>query len=341
MKTISLVEPFKLELSSQHAPQARDLGPDDALVKVHKVGICGTDLHAFQGRQNFFSYPRILGHELAVEVVALGKNAAQMGTNIGDYAAVNPYLVTGTCSACDRGKPNCCVNLQVLGVHVDGGMREQFVVPVANLYKADLSLEELAQVEMLAIGAHAVQRARLTKEDTVLVVGAGPIGLGTMAFAAQTAAQVLVADVSEVRLEFIRQLGLAKVVNARDDVITILKSELAGDLPTVVFDATGNAGAMRTSTTYVAHGGQLVFVGHTKGDISLHNPTIHSKELSIHCSRNATPEDFITVIDALTSKAIDVRPWITHRAHPEALVAEFESWTKPETGVIKGMLEFA
>ncbi|MEM6427891.1 MAG: zinc-binding alcohol dehydrogenase family protein [Deinococcota bacterium] len=341
MKTISLIEPFKLELSDRNAPQASDLAANDALVKVHRVGICGTDLHAFQGHQNFFSYPRILGHELAVEVVALGKNAAQIGIDIGDYAAVNPYLVTGTCSACDRGKPNCCVNLQVLGVHIDGGMREQFVVSAANLYKADLSLEELAQVEMLAIGAHAVQRARLTEEDTVLVVGAGPIGLGTTAFAAQTAAQVLVLDVSEVRLEFVTKLGLAKTIHGQDDVISILTRELAGDLPTVVFDATGNAAAMRASANYVAHGGQLVFVGHTKGDISLYNPTIHSKELSIHCSRNATPDDFATVINALTTKAVDVRPWITHRASPEALVTQFESWTKPETGVIKGLLTFS
>jgi threonine dehydrogenase-like Zn-dependent dehydrogenase len=147
-------------------------------------------------------------------------------------------------------------------------------------------------------------------------------------------------DVSEARLEFIIKLGLAQAIYGQDDVASILTRELAGELPTVVFDATGNAQAMSKSAHYAAHGGQLVFVGHTKGDISLHNPTIHSRELSIHCSRNATPEDFATVIDALTSKAIDVRPWITHRASPEALVTEFESWTKPETGVIKGMLTF-
>lgn len=339
MKTIRLEKPFNLSLSDSPFPS--EIGADEALVKVHKVGICGTDLHAFKGLQNFFSYPRVLGHELAVEVLALGKDAAISGVSVGDYAAVNPYLSDGSCVACRRGKSNCCANMRVLGVHIDGGMREAFTVPAANLIKANLNLSQLAQVEMLAIGAHAVRRSSLENSENVVVIGAGPIGLGTLAFAQLKAKHIFMVDISQERLDFVERLGLAEVISAKEDVAAVLKDKLGGDLPTAVFDATGHAGSMMNAVNYVAHGGQLIFVGHTKNELSFDNPTLHSRELSIHCSRNATQEDFRTVIAALESGVIDVEAWITHRAGPEALITEFDSWTKPETGVVKGLLEFS
>ena len=336
MKTLILDEPFNLSLADTPFPAAPQAG--DALVKVHKVGICGSDLHAFKGEQNFFEYPRILGHELAVEIVQLGSPLAEL--NVGDICAVNPYLNDGTCIACRRGKTNCCQNMRVLGVHQDGGMREHFLVPATHLYKADLSVDELAQVEMLAVGAHAVRRARLDKQENVLVIGAGPIGLGTAAFARLEANKVVMLDVSETRLEFVRKLGLAEAINTRTDVISELKERFSGDLPTTVFDATGSAGSMVNAVTYCAHGGQLILVGHTKNELAFHNPSIHARELSLHCSRNATEEDFKRVITTLEQKQIEVEAWITHRASPEELVQNFASWTKPETGVLKGLLEF-
>ncbi len=338
MKTITLVEPFQLQLTDTSPPT--DIKSHEALVKVHKVGICGTDLHAFKGLQNFFSFPRILGHELAVEVLKVGNEADTYGISVGDFAAVNPYFSDGSCIACRRGKSNCCTNMQVIGVHIDGGMREQIVMPLANLYKANLNVNQLAQVEMLAIGAHAVRRARLEANENVVVVGAGPIGLGTAAFAKLTAKQVFMIDVSEERLNFVESLGFTSL-NAKTDVAASLKEALAGDLPSTVFDATGNAKAMMSAINYVSHGGQIIFVGHTKDELSFSNPSLHSRELSIHCSRNATHEDFKTVIEALESGKIDVEAWITHRASPEDLVKQFESWTRAETGVIKGILEFA
>ncbi len=338
MKTITLDEPFKLSLGESSLPS--ELAANEALVKVHKVGICGTDLHAFAGLQNFFSYPRILGHELGVEVLEVGVEAANYDISIGDYAAVNPYFHDGECSACRRGKTNCCTHMKVIGVHEDGGMRERFIIPMSNLYKADLNLSQLAQVEMLAVGAHAVRRSRLEAGETVIVIGAGPIGLGTAAFARLKAKRIFMIDISPERLDFVEKLGLAEVIDGKEDVVAILKEELNGDMPTTVFDATGNANSMSNAVNYISHGGQLVLVGHTKGDLVFNNPAIHSRELSIHCSRNATVEDFKTVVDALKSGEIDVEQWITHRATPEELVENFESWTKPETGVVKGLLEF-
>jgi len=152
--------------------------PGTALVRVHRIGVCGTDLHAFAGKQPFFTYPRVLGHELGVEVIDPGDEPS--GLKVGDRCSVEPYLNCGHCIACRRGKPNCCTSLQVMGVHTDGGMCERILMPEGNLYPADdLSFRDAAMVEFLAIGAHAVWRSEIKPGDRVLVVGAGPIGNGT------------------------------------------------------------------------------------------------------------------------------------------------------------------
>ena len=337
MKTIVLTKPGRLELTDTQKPEG--LAANEARVKVRRVGICGTDLHAYAGKQSFFSYPRVLGHELGVEIVALGAEGESYGLKPGDHCAVLPYLAGGTCTACRRGKSNCCENMQVLGVHVDGGMREFITVPLDLLLKADLPLDHLAQLEMLAIGAHAVRRAKLTADDTVLIVGAGPIGLGTIVAAKQKTKKIIALDTNQRRLEFVVKQGLAETVSAKD-VISSLKNRLNGDLPTTVFDATGNANSMMQTPNLVAHGGQIIFVGHTKQTLSFDNPTIHSKELSLLTSRNATRQDFLTVVAMLEQKTFDLNAFITHRASPEQLVREFPSWLEPETGVIKAMLEF-
>lgn len=340
MKTIVLSKPHQFDLLDTAKPEG--LAADQALVKIHRVGICGTDLHAFLGSQSFFSYPRILGHELGVEVVALGAEAQKGSINVGDSCAVLPYFSDGTCVACRNGKSNCCVNMQVLGVHTDGGMREYITIPANLLLKAEsLSLDYLAQVEMLAIGAHAVRRAQLRADETVLVIGTGPIGLGTIAAAKGKTKRIIALDISPKRLEFVASQGLAETLPIEGDIAASLSNLLDGDLPTAVFDATGNAKSMMNTPNLVAHGGRIIFVGHTKQDLSFHNPTIHSKELSLLMSRNATREDFLNVIETLEQRTFNLDAWITHRASPEELIEQFPSWLEPQTGVIKAMLEFA
>jgi 2-desacetyl-2-hydroxyethyl bacteriochlorophyllide A dehydrogenase len=339
MKTIVLEQPGLLRLAETAPPGMP--GPGEALVRVRRVGVCGTDLHAFKGEQPFFSYPRVLGHELGVEVVAIGPVERRLDLAVGDYCSVNPYLDCGHCSACQRGRPNCCLNLKVLGVHTDGGMRELITVPIDKLHASSrLTLDQLALVEMLCIGAHASRRAQLTPGEQVLVIGAGPIGLSAIKFAQLAGANVIGMEVNEHRREFCRrQLEVERWVDGRRDPLAQLQNLLSGELPTAVFDATGNAGSMMRAFNYVAHGGALIFVGLFQGDVTFHDPDFHRRELTLMSSRNATDEDFAQVMRQLEAGRIDVAPWITHRVAPEELSGAFPGWVAPGNQVVKSMLE--
>ena len=341
MKTLVLETPGKLVAADTPHPGAPSAG--QALVRVHRVGVCGTDIHAFNGKQPFFTYPRILGHELGVEVIAVGSGVTNV--RAGDRCAVEPYLNCGQCIACRRGKPNCCTSLQVLGVHTDGGHREEILVPAAKLHASSkLGYDQLALVETLGIGAHAVERAQLAPGETVAVIGAGPIGLSAIQFALAAGARVIVIDVNESRLGFCRdRLGLpaADLIDARSaDVVAKLKELTDGDLPTAVFDATGNPKSMAAAFEYPSHGGRLVFIGLFPGDVTFNDPNFHRRELTLLASRNARPDDFTRIISLVEAGKVDTAPWITHRARIEDVPALFESWTKPETGVLKAVIEF-
>lgn len=340
MKAIVLEQPKQLKLIEVDLPDAPRR--DEAVVRVKRVGICGTDLHAFGGNQNFFTYPRIMGHELAVEVVAIGETDQDLPFVVGDQCCVIPYLHCGTCIACRRGKTNCCTDMQVLGVHVDGGMREQFIVPVDKLLKADgIPVDHLALVEMLCIGAHATKRSRIVSGENALVIGAGPIGLATAQFAKVAGANVMVMEVNHKRLEFCRDtLSIDSLIDATSNPMEQITNLLDGELPTVVFDCTGNSNSMHGAFDYVAHGGALVLVGHIKGDLTLSDPHFHSHEMTLIASRNATREDFDWVIKSLQAGEINLTPWITHSATPENMITDFPTWINPATGVIKAMLTF-
>lgn len=312
----------------------------EAIVRVRRVGICGTDLHAYRGNQPFFAYPRILGHELSGIIERVGANAA--GLREGDQVSVIPYMHCGACIACRNGKTNCCTDMKVLGVHIDGGMRERISVPVTHLIKTDgLTLDQSAVLEPLAIGAHAVRRSGVQPGETALVIGAGPIGLGVMAFAKYAGAKVIAMDINEERLAFCRKWArVDDIVNALQQQPKDQLSEITGgDFPTVVFDATGNAKSMTDSFGLVAHGGKLVFVGLVKADIAFHDPDFHKRELTLMSSRNATGEDFDNVLGAVRNGGIDVERYITHRSSFEGMIGEFDGWLKPESKVIKAMVE--
>lgn len=337
MNTLILDKPEQFRFAQTNEPPAPP--PGFALVRVRRVGICGTDWHAYRGRQPFFNYPRILGHELGVVVEQVNDPASDL--KAGDKCSVEPYMNCGKCIACRRGKLNCCASLNVIGVHTDGGMRERIVLPAHKLHKsATLSLEQLALVETLGIGCHAVDRAGLEAGEFVVVIGAGPIGLSIIPFAKAAGAKVIVTDVSESRLEFCRQMRVDHTVDARGDVLAELKRLTNDDLPTAVFDATGAPPSMMKTFEYVAPGGRIVFVGLFQGDVSFNDPNFHRREISLLASRNARPSDFKRIIKLMEDGTVDTTPWITHRVKCDSLVQTLPEWLKPEAGVIKAMIEF-
>jgi 2-desacetyl-2-hydroxyethyl bacteriochlorophyllide A dehydrogenase len=337
MKTIVLDQPGHFTLTD--TPEPGEPGPDAALVRVRRIGICGSDLKAYEGKMPFVEYPRILGHELGAEIVTIGPN--DRGLRPGDRVSIEPYLNCGRCIACRRGKTNCCTSLKVLGVHTDGGMREYIHVPVNKLHRSDtLTIDQLALVETLVIGAHAVRRAQPEPGEWLLVIGAGPIGLTVIEAAKASGAEIIVMDVNADRLNFAQQqLGVEHAVNAADQPLAQIRDLTGGDMPTQVYDATGNLHSMNRSFDYLAAGGKLVFVGLVKDEITFSDPEFHRREMTVMSSRNGTADDFKWVIQQVESGAIDTRPWITHRASFETMAGQFPSWLDPASGVIKAMLE--
>ena len=287
--------------------------PGEALVRVHRIGVCGTDLHACAGRQPFFNYPRLLGHELGVEVIDAGSEPH--GLRPGDRCSVEPYLNCGRCIACRAGRSNCCAELKCLGVHVDGGMRLAIAVPARKLHRSStLAYDQLALVETLAIGAHAVERAAITREDFVLVIGAGPIGLSVIQFAQMHGPTLAVMDVRESRLDFCRRnFGVVHTLTGGPDTAEQLRGIGGGEIPTIVIDATGNAASMAGTFDLPAQGGRIVFVGLIQGEVTFSDPNFHRRELTLMASRNAVPGNFRDIIALIEEGRIDTVPWITHR----------------------------
>jgi 2-desacetyl-2-hydroxyethyl bacteriochlorophyllide A dehydrogenase len=336
MQQIALEQPGRFRADTVEPPQA---APGEALVRVHRIGVCGTDLHAYTGNQPFFDFPRILGHELGVEVMAVNGDAD--GIEVGDHCCVAPGLACGHCVACEAGKTNCCESLQVIGVHADGGMREFFTLPIANLHRSDsLTLDQLALVETLTIGAHAVERGAPTAGDRVLVVGAGPIGLTVMQFLMVAGAAPVVMDIRSERLAFCReQLGVTGTVQADADALEhLLRDQFGGELPDLIIDATGFAPSMNRTFELAAHGARIVFVGVCRGDVTFDDPNFHRRELTLLASRNSTAATFRSVIAAVESGQVDTRPWITHRLGLGDVPTQFGDL--PDTaGLIKAVVE--
>ncbi len=339
MKAIQLEKPQQFRRIDIPAPPAPGAG--EALVRIHRVGICGTDISGFLGKMPFFSYPRIPGHELGVEVIAVGSGNTTIKP--GDRCSVEPYINCGLCYSCRRGHTNCCEHNQTLGVMCDGGLCEQMIVPVNKLHPStSLSLEQLALVETLAIGCHAVNRGQPQSSEHILVIGAGPIGLSAIVFAKLSGARTIVMDMNEERLAFVRRhMGVSETLQVGDGKELERLAELTrGQLADVVIDATGSNQSMSHALNYCAFAGRLVYVGITQAEISFpHAPALHRRELTIMASRNALPGDFKRIIQLIETGQIDTKPWITHRGGFEEMIGQFPAWVKPETGVIKAIVE--
>jgi alcohol dehydrogenase len=320
-------------------PEPGKPGPGQALLRILRVGVCGTDFSGYYGKMPFYSYPRIPGHELGVEVLEVGPDVAHLRP--GDRCAVEPYLNCGRCFACRRGTTNCCESLQTLGVHTDGGLRPLFALPAAKIHPAPgLSPEQLALTETLGIGCHAVDRGAPESGHDLLIIGAGPIGLSAVEFAKIAGARVTMIDVNPQRLDFARaRMGVPHTVLLKGDGAELdeLRALTNGTLFPVVIDATGNAKSMSAALNYVAHSGRLVYVGITQEALSLPHPLLHRREITVLGSRNSVAETFRRIIGFIQQKRIDTTPWITHTVPFDGFIDAFPAWTKPESGVLKAM----
>lgn len=317
----------------QMDPPVRTEG--NVLLQIKRVGICGTDLHAFRGKQAYFTYPRILGHELAAEVIEADPSSS---LRQGDRVVVIPYIHCGQCDACTTGKTNCCEALHVFGVHVDGGMRARINFPERLLIQAnDLSWDQLVVVEPLAIGAHALRRANVRKGELLLILGCGPIGVGLLLLAKRMGATVVMVDVNEQRLQVTKSFFHADhIINPTSGkaVDELLKFS-GGHLAHTVIDATGSKAAIEGAASFMRHGGNVVLVGLTRGDLTFHHPSLHARESTLLFSRNATREDFENVLAGFRSGELSVDNYITRTAHFSEIPTSFPVWCSPESNEIK------
>lgn len=313
-------------------------GKGEVLLRVRRVGVCGTDMHIFTGNQPYLQYPRVMGHELSGTVEAADDDT---GLAVGDAAYVMPYLSCGECIACRNEKTNCCVNIQVLGVHRDGALTESLSLPAQFVRKAEgITLDQAAMLEFLAIGAHAVRRADVARAQRVLIVGAGPIGMAAMIFAKLRGATVTALDSRADRLAFCTEnIGVAASVALGAGDIETLSAVTDGEFFDVVFDATGNADAMRRGFEFIAHGGKYVFISIVKDAISFSDPEFHKREATLLASRNATLEDFETVMDAMRAGRIPDAALNTHRLQLATLPVDFARLLEPSAGVVKAIVE--
>jgi len=310
----------------------------EVLLRIRRVGVCGTDLHIFNGNQPFLAYPRVMGHEISGTV-----EEAPAGSPLrhGDTVFVMPYLSCGQCVACRQGKTNCCVNIQVLGVHRDGAFTEYMSLPAQFVRRAEgVSLDQAAMVEFLAIGAHAVRRADVQPGQRVLVVGTGPIGMAALLFAGLRGGQVTALDTRAERVDFCKQhLGAHAGVLIGANDLDELHALTQGDFYDVVFDATGNARAMERGFQFIAHGGKYVMVSVVRDNITFSDPEFHKREATLLGSRNATMEDFETVLEAMRSGKVPTSALNTHRMPLAQVPTQFATLLDPTQGVVKALVE--
>lgn len=338
MKALVLTKPGELVYEERPMPSC---GAGELLVRVDAVCICGSDNHAIRGGHAMFTYPRVIGHEVAATVCAVGSGVT--GFQKGDRVCLMPCIYCGECRACRKGKTNACKQLQLFGVHTDGGLQEYFSAPAGHFLKIPFgaSPEEISMIEPLTIGAHAVAKLNLQPEDRVLVIGAGPIGVSCAVNAQSYGARVTMADTSSQRREFVQnRFGFACLDPLSKDYLCRVEEITDGDLFDSVIDTTAAKISMENSWKWIANGGKIVFVGICGQTLELDGKSFHAREPSLYVTRNSTPEDFQRIVSLWCSGKLDPRQFVTHTApFPQAAQAVL-NWLSPEAGVFKGVITF-
>ncbi|MBQ2502466.1 MAG: zinc-binding alcohol dehydrogenase family protein [Bacteroidales bacterium] len=330
MKTLQIVQPGVIRLTDTPEPAP---GPGEIKVKIHYAGFCGSDLNTFRGANAMVSYPRIPGHEIGASIEALGSDVPD-NFKPGQIVTLNPYTSCGKCASCRRGRPNACENNETLGVQRDGAMKEFICVPWQKVIPCgEVPLKYTALIEPMSVGFHAANRGRITKDDVVMVIGCGMVGLGALVSAVQRGATVIAADIDPVKLELARKLGAAYAYNS--------STEWEGlPDPDVVIEAVGSVPTYRMAVERVAFTGRIVCIGYAKTDVSLPTSLFVKKELDIMGSRNATPEDFSDVISYLSS-GVDADAFVSDIIDPKDAQDAMEKWNANPGKVFRILTKWA
>lgn len=330
MKTLQIVQPGVIRLTDTPEPAP---GPGEIKVKIHYAGFCGSDLNTFRGANAMVSYPRIPGHEIGASIEALGSDVPDT-FKPGQIVTLNPYTSCGKCASCRRGRPNACENNETLGVQRDGAMKEFICVPWQKVIPCgEVPLKYTALIEPMSVGFHAANRGRITKDDVVMVIGCGMVGLGALVSAVQRGATVIAADIDPVKLELARKLGAAYAYNS--------STEWEGlPDPDVVIEAVGSVPTYRMAVERVAFTGRIVCIGYAKTDVSLPTSLFVKKELDIMGSRNATPEDFSDVISYLSS-GVDADAFVSDIIDPKDAQDALEKWNANPGKVFRILTKWA
>jgi threonine dehydrogenase-like Zn-dependent dehydrogenase len=320
------------------APEPAVAGQGEVLLQVRKVGLCGSDLNSYRGRNPLVNYPRIPGHEVAATVAKTNPLTPEWAA--GTPVTLSPYSNCGKCASCMRGRPNACVFNQTLGVQRDGALTEWISVPASRLFRANLTLKELCLVEPLTVGFHAAARGRAGAGDTVAVFGCGGVGLGAVAGAAFRGATVIGIDLEDAKLETARKAGAAHVINTAEGELHAQLAELtSGRGPDVIIEAIGLPQTFRAAVEEVAFTGRVVYIGYAKEQVAYETRLFVQKELDILGSRNAQPEDFSDVIRMLEAHRFPVEEAVTHMVPIEETPAILEAWSREPARFTKIMIE--
>ncbi len=309
MKAVYMKEPWSIEVKDIEKPQPKE---GEALLKIHAAGICGSDIGAFRGTNGLVSYPRVIGHELAGEILSIPADNPK-GLKVGDHVVVDPYLYCGHCYPCSIGRTNCCNNLKVLGVHVDGGMSEYFAHPANMLVKVpdDMPWDIIPMAEPLTIALHGLHRLQLKAGEHIAINGAGAIGLLAALTAIHYGAEPILIDLVEERLAFARSLGVKYTINLNtDDLVEKVREYTNGRMAECVMEASGANSAIRATLDIVCHAGRIIFTGWPKKETLMPTDVITRKEIDIRGSRTSAGE-FEEAVDIIYNNKVPVRALLT------------------------------
>src|SRR5271163_5256560 len=336
MKAVVLRGPGEIAIEERPEPILRD---GNVLLRVNIIGLCGSDLNSYRGKNPMVSFPRIPGHEISATVVegALGGSAMLKS---GDQVTLSPYTSCGRCAACRHGRPNACQHNQTLGVQRDGGLTEYLVVPPEKLYTANLSLKELCLVEPLTVGFHAVARGRVASTDTVAIIGCGGVGLGAVAASGFRGARTIGVDVDDAKLEIARKAGATETINTKHEDLHTRLAELTGGVgPDVIIEAIGLPSTFRAAVEEVAFTGRVVYIGYAKEPVAYETRLFVQKELDILGSRNALPEDFREVIRMLEEHRFPVEDAVSTIVPFADAPNAFAAWSADPARFTKIMIQ--